>query len=48
MGTWALHSFANDDASDPIGDLVEVVDLSLVLESIKRVKMIASWQPGRP
>ena len=38
MGTWALHSFANDDAGDLIGDLVEGADLSPVQESIKRVQ----------
>lgn len=38
MGTWAFHSFANDDASDLIGDLVEGADLSPVQESIKRVQ----------
>ena len=38
MGTWALHSFANDDAGDLIGDLVEGTDLSPVQEAIERVQ----------
>jgi len=38
MGTWALHSFANDDAGDLIGDLVEGSDLSSVQEAIERVQ----------
>ena len=38
MGTWALHSFANDDASDLIGDLVDGTGLSPVQEAIERVQ----------
>ncbi|MGN6789089.1 MAG: DUF4259 domain-containing protein [Rhodanobacteraceae bacterium] len=38
MGTWALHSFGNDDAGDLIGDLVEGTDLGPVLEAIQRVQ----------
>lgn len=38
MGTWALHSFGNDDAGDLVGDLVEATDLSPVQEAIERVQ----------
>ena len=38
MGTWALHSFANDDAGDLIGGLVDGTDLSPVQEAIGRVE----------
>lgn len=38
MGTWALHSFANDDAGDLLGDLVDGTDLSPVQEAIDRVQ----------
>jgi len=38
VGTWALHSFANDDASDLIGDLVDGTGLSPVQEAIERVQ----------
>jgi hypothetical protein len=43
MGTWALHSFANDDAGDLIGDLVEGTDLSPVQEAIERVESTAGY-----
>ena len=43
MGTWALHSFANDDAGDFIGDLVEGTDLSPVQEAIERVQSTAGY-----
>jgi len=43
MGTWALHSFANDDAGDLIGDLVEGTDLSPVQEAIERVQSTAGY-----
>jgi hypothetical protein len=37
MGTWALHSFGNDDAGDLVGDLVEGADLSPAQEALERV-----------
>jgi hypothetical protein len=37
MGTWAIDSFANDDAADLLGDLTEQIDLSPVREAIARV-----------
>ena len=43
MGTWALHSFGNDDAGDLIGDLVEGTDLSPVREAIERVQSTAGY-----
>lgn len=36
MGTWAIHSFGNDDAMDLVGDLVEHEDLGPVQEAIAR------------
>lgn len=38
MGTWAIHSFGNDEAGDLIGDLVEGANLSPVQEAIDRVQ----------
>jgi hypothetical protein len=43
MGTWALHSFANDDAGDLVGDLIEGTDLSPVHEAIERVRSTAGY-----
>ncbi|MBD8898986.1 DUF4259 domain-containing protein [Rhodanobacter sp. DHG33] len=43
MGTWALHSFANDDAGDLIGNLVEGADLSPVKDAIERVQDTAGY-----
>lgn len=43
MGTWALHSFGNDDAGDLIGDLVEGTDLLPVQEAIERVQSTAGY-----
>ena len=37
MGTWAIHSFGNDDAADLLGDLTEANDLGPVREAIARV-----------
>ena len=37
MGTWALHSFGNDDAGDLLGDLTEQNGLGPVQEAIARV-----------
>src|SRR5690348_1108051 len=43
MGTWALHSFGNDDAGDLVGDLVEGNDLSPVQEALDRVQSTAGY-----
>ena len=43
MGTWALHSFANDDACDLISNLIEGADLSPVQEAIERVQSTAGY-----
>lgn len=43
MGTWALHSFGNDDAGDLVGDLVEGTDLSPVQEALERVQSTAGY-----
>lgn len=43
MGTWALHSFGNDDAGDLVGDLVEGTDLSPVEEAIERVQNTSGY-----
>ena len=43
MGTWALHSFGNDDAGDLVGDLVEATNLSPVQEAIERVQNTAGY-----
>ena len=37
MGTWALHSFGNDDAADFLSDLTEQNDLGPAQEAIARV-----------
>ncbi len=37
MGTWALHSFGNDDAADLLGDLTEQNGFGPVQEAIARV-----------
>lgn len=43
MGTWALHSFGNDDAGELVGDLVEGTDLVPVLEAIQRVQSTSGY-----
>ena len=43
MGTWALHSFGNDDAGDLVGDLVEGTDLSPAQEALERVLSTAGY-----
>src|SRR5690348_617756 len=43
MGTWALHSFANDDAGDLVGGIVEGTDLARVREAIERVQSTAGY-----
>jgi len=37
MGTWALHSFGNDEAADLLGDLTDQDAFSPVQEAIARV-----------
>lgn len=37
MGTWALHSFGNDDAADLLSDLMDQNGVEPVAEAIARV-----------
>ncbi|MGV4685225.1 DUF4259 domain-containing protein [Burkholderia pseudomallei] len=37
MGTWAIHSFGNDDAADLVGDLVEQSSFAPAQDAIARV-----------
>lgn len=43
MGTWALHSFGNDDAADLVADVIEQDSLSPAQEAIGRVVDAAGY-----
>lgn len=43
MGTWDLDSFANDDASDFVDDLVEGTGLGPVREAMERVQSTTGY-----
>lgn len=43
MGTWAIHSFGNDDAADLVGDLVERDDLGSAQEAIARAASASDY-----